>query len=442
MIRLLRSRRSSQNTLPRCDHPHFLQRSWPLTKTSLSKARTQDWATRREAYWQWRGTKAADERRFGPYDWVQWGVTRHHFPERLLTELLLSDQADGADDYEFDFPAREVAAYQLRSTIAMYRRRRVGSEFHGFADLPRELRDMIYAHILVRGRGRGRVLVPNSDESLTDWQDDGGCTYKRYRGMEEEIKSFRDRRRRRGWAPPYTSRREREQRESPPPPPPSTTGLIHGVSRAVHQEATEIFFGCNQIILPAGPFAFPRYFGLRVDLAEFPTDFVEVRKYCNYAMLARDVSYTFDMRDHLVADRENLEEQVRVKDGVDDGSLPPLEAMQMLHDQKLFWLEVDWSERIDSIKEMKLDRLQLSFEECYCAVGCCRKVGWVLDRFVHHGPLPGVDREDHVWSSVDWKHCPPMVVEIIGWANPKEKEMIQDKLSRLPNPESFEVRFI
>ena len=29
-------------------------------------------------------------------------------------------------------------------------------------------------------------------------------------------------------------------------------------------------------------------------------------------------------------------------------------------------LEIDWAERIDSIKHMNLDRLVLDFEECYC----------------------------------------------------------------------------
>lgn len=351
------------------------------------------------------------------------------------------DEAAG-DDYEFDVPSRELAAYKLRSTLAMYRRRRIGSGFHGFAALPRELRDLIYAHALVRGR----VAVPNADGSLVYWQDVLGDPYKRYEGLRRTIASFNDvvvpgRRRRLLNRGGVVQRNNNHHLHHHPPPPP--VGLIQGVSRAVHQEATSIFFGRNQIVLPAGPFVHPRYFGLRVDLAEFPTDFVEVRQYWNYAVLARDVSYTFDMRDHLVTDRDNLEEHLRVKEGVDNGSLAPRAAMQMLHDQKLFWLEVDWSERIDSIKEMTLDRLQLSFEECYCAVGCCRKVGWVLDRFVHCGPLPGVvNLEDHVWSSVDWKARPPLVIEIIGWVNAWEKEMIRGKLNRLPHSGSLEVRFI
>lgn len=339
----------------------------------------------------------------------RWTTLRKEYWERQTAKTQCPHDDDDGDDLEF------------QHAIAMGRRERIGKEFYGFLDLPREIRDMIYEYLLVRGE----LYVPNDSGRIEHYEDDGGTLYKRYENADIDHLQMDPRRRRDSNSPSRGS-----------------LGLIMGVNHTVHAEATELFFGRNRIILPAGSFTLPVRFNLRFDSVSATGLDVRDTHPFNYSSLARDVSYTFDMRDHAVSDHHNLNYNLDIRDRIDVGLLEPREALLELHDQKTFQLELDWAERIDSIKEMKLDRLQLSFEECYCAVGCCRKVGWVLDRFLHCGPLPGLREDEHVWSSVDWKKRPPLVIEVIGWVSSKEQALIRDKLSRLASEEPIEVRLI
>lgn len=87
---------------------------------------------------------------------------------------------------------------------------------------------------------------------------------------------------------------------------------------------------------------------------------------------------------------------------------------------------------------MTLDRLVLDFQECYCAIGCCRKVRWVLDRFIHEGPPPGTaDTQDNAYSSIDWLSRPPLVIEVMGLVNDKEEVRALKKLKKLRGSEVY-----
>lgn len=284
-------------------------------------------------------------------------------------------------------------------------------------DLPSEIRDLIYSYALCKGR----VIVPNSGgaagdlEPVKHYRTNDGFYYSRYKGLEQELLAMGD-----------------SQRASSP------LGLVQGVSRAVHDEAARIFFGRNQFIFPAGRFRRPAY----CNLLDAPgqsseEDFArDLKSRTNNALLLRDVSYTFDMRDHPGDDYANFYRSFDIKNSVDARTISQEEALQALHGQKNFDLEIDWVERIDCIKRMTLNRLVLAFEECYCAIGCCRRVGWVLDRFLHVGQPPGVaDIEDNAYSSLDWVSRPPLVVEVMGLVNDEEEAMVQEKLSRLPGSE-------
>lgn len=159
-------------------------------------------------------------------------------------------------------------------------------------------------------------------------------------------------------------------------------------------------------------------------------------------MLARDVSYTFDMRDINVDDMENRYNCSHTfRQQIDEGSIRREDAMLELHNRKTSVLEFGWVDRIEAIKRMTLDRLQLSFEECYCSVGCCRKVAWVLDRFLYDDVPPG-GREEDVFCDKDWTTRPPLVIEVLGWRSENEKTMIQEKLGKLRSTETIEVRLI
>lgn len=162
----------------------------------------------------------------------------------------------------------------------------------------------------------------------------------------------------------------------------------------------------------------------------------------DYASLARDVSFTFDMRDQYMDDNCNLHKGELIdKSEIDEGSLPPGEALLRLHNQKTMDLELAWVDRIDAIKTMTLDRIQLSFEECYCAIGCCRKVGWILDGFIHKDLPPG-RTEDEIYCNTDWKDRSPLVIEVLGWRSEKEKTMIEEKLGQLRSRGTTDIRLI
>lgn len=299
----------------------------------------------------------------------------------------------------------------------MSRQTRQHDEFHGFMDLPSEIRDLIYGHALIKGR----VIVPNSRretgalEPVKHYKSNDGFYYPRYKGLEQELHAMEDGRR-----------------------VPIPLGLVQGVSRQVHDEASRVYFGSNQFILPVGEFQRPAYCNLldtygRSTEEDFYRD-LETRT--NNAPLFRDVSYAFDMRDHPGDNYANLYSSHNLKSSVDARTLSPEEALRCLHFQKNYDLEVNWVERIDCIKRMTLDRLDLAFDECYCAFGCCRKVGWVLDRLLHEDQPPGVAyNQGNVYSTLSWVARPPLVIEATGLVNEDEVAMAREKLTRLPGSE-------
>lgn len=290
-------------------------------------------------------------------------------------------------------------------------------KFQSFMDLPSEIRDLIYSYALCKGR----IIIRNGRraagflEPIKHYETNDGFHYLRYKGLEQELLAM-----------------------NTGQPAPIALGLVQGVSRQVHDEATRIFFGKNQFIFPAGQFHRPSYCNLRDIFGrssdeEFARD---VKNRINNALLFRDVSYTFDMRDQRGDDYANLYRNLDIKESIDSRTLPPGDALQVLHNWKTYELEIDWTERIDSIKRMTLDRLVLAFEECYCAIGCCRKVEWVLDRFLCEGPPPGTeDTELNAFCAFDWASRPPLVIEVMGFVNDEEKVMAREKLSRLPGTE-------
>lgn len=382
-------------------------------------ARTQDWETRLANYWASQRQAEVDEEKFGNYRWIQFSkvycrnpdLNMHPVQEHgesfsgMLSRLLNSDP-DSLHD-----AGAESVAYKLRSTVAMRRRLRIGTEFQGFLQLPSEIRNIVYGFLLPKGT----YIVLNDPFFRNDfWRGFGGNTYERYHGLEESLRALQ-------------SRHKRE-----------TLGLLQGVSRVIHAEATGVFFGGNRFIFPFGECSRPSFFNTLVGIASNDVQVME-RRFCsrsergvNNAPLVRDVSYTFDMRDHVERDYINLYFNDTLRADINQARISSQDALRRLHDQKTYELEVAWAERIDCIKWMTLDRLQLSFEECYCSIGCCRKVEWVLDRFLHTGPLPGTaDDDENVYSMLDWKARPPLVIECAGWKSDREAELIWEKLGKL-----------
>ncbi|PSR94353.1 hypothetical protein BD289DRAFT_427739 [Coniella lustricola] len=312
--------------------------------------------------------------------------------------------------------------WDVKEALQKYRRDRIGSEFYGFMDLPPEIRRVIYEYVLVQGQVPVSVCT-RTQRCIDYWEHTSGRPYTRYQDLwyqSDNPWEF-------GFNPgghivchDHCTWTKNER----------SMGLIKGVNRTVTMEAVPIYYGCNRFIFPVMSSIPPRCW-LGGD------------EYSRYHRLLRDVSYTFDMREfgHF-DDHGNLYYDRRIKRSIDKGRLSRAEAMQLLHDQRTSELEIKWVERIDLIKQMVLRRLTLSFDEAYCRVGCCRKVDWLLDRFLYSGPLPGFDALDdrHVYSSRGWSGGPPQVIEIMGWANKAEREMIEAKLKQLPNAAS-EINF-
>lgn len=382
----------------------------------FAKIRTKDWDTRLKEYWNPNENEIRDNEEYGAFESKWRTYLRRNiksrrdimFPSDIQASTIRSLFASIKGQTAHPEPEAED---QLRDTIEKCKELR-RDEFHGFMYLPSEIRDIIYGFALCKGA----VVVPNSrrgpqdHEAVEHYESPNGYYYRRYEGVKQELHAMN-----------YSHDT-------------ILLGLIQGVSRAVHDEAARIFFGRNQFIFPAGCFVHPRYCNLRTALEAHDGEVFQrdLDNRINNAPLLRDVSYTFDMRDHLVDDHANLHTNYSIKEDIDSRSLSRGEALQALHDEKAHALEIDWAERIDSIKLMTLDRLVLDFEECYCAIGCCRKVRWVLDRFLHQGPPPDTtDTEDNAFSSYDWFSRPPRVVEVMGFVNDKEEMRAMAKLRRL-----------
>lgn len=294
-------RRAFPPTLHECVTWHFV------------KARTKDWDARLKEYWDPNEDEIRNNEKCR--DYVQRSRTNNRSKEPEFYHDIEASL--------FSVSLPQGAEHQLRRTVEKCKQMR-GDEFYGFLHLPLEIRDMIYGFAL----RKGRVIVPNSKRGMRGpptlvehYESSSGYYYRRYAGVIQELSAMDHRRRT-----------------------PAPLGLVQGVSRSVHDEAARVYFGGNQFIFPAGQFMHPRYCNLRDDL-ETPFDQVfhrDIDNRTNNAPLLRDVSYTFDMRDNTTDDYSNLYRSPELKDSVDSRSISPVEALQWLHDEKKFYLEVDW----------------------------------------------------------------------------------------------------
>lgn len=113
------------------------------------------------------------------------------------------------------------------------------------------------------------------------------------------------------------------------------------------------------------------------------------------------------------------------------GGLTPEALRETVHNKKLVSLQSIWVARIEATKFMTLDKLQLSFEECYCGVGCCRQVAWVCNQFTRNDETD-VEQlgEDGYWGH-SYKVRPPLVIEVLGWLDLAEQTQIEKILKKL-----------
>ena len=240
-----------------------------------------------------------------------------------------------------------------------------------FMALPKEISDMIYEHALVRGK----IFVPS-------------VRSKDLNAVGAELNLERDTH---GTYIPFKSRDWRDERypryqdyEFYRYGPPIAAGLLQGVCKHVQSEAEAIFYGVgNLFVLPAGYYPNPPMFRDNSLLYHSPPPIPPFKS----------ISITFDFRDEK-EDLSRRREDIRSQRGFffpmrDDNDNPTNkfrwhfgdeEVILHIHDSRLDALEEIWSERISVIKQcVGLTYLEIDLEECYCPLGCCRVVHWVLD---------------------------------------------------------------
>ena len=67
--------------------------------------------------------------------------------------------------------------------------------------------------------------------------------------------------------------------------------------------------------------------------------------------------------------------------------------------------------------------MQLDFEECYCALGCCRKVEYVCNQLRYHAAFT------RLCYRRPFRHGALPVFEIMGFRDTAEKELICERLA-------------
>ncbi|KAI1077222.1 hypothetical protein F5B20DRAFT_552774 [Whalleya microplaca] len=195
-------------------------------------------------------------------------------------------------------------------------------------------------------------------------------------------------------------------------------GLLSGVSRLVQREATEIYYKRNQFIFPICSWITPFW--------------CMALQYRDTGKFVRDLSLAFDMQDfgNFNYNRHNISRMSRLRLLQNDKErvawLNSNGKSQGTHNWHYLWLRKIWKERMEFILDLRLDRLQISLEECHCPMGCCRVVHRVVNFLVHP----------------EWRVCPPKVTEIIGWENEDEKNMIKGRLELANGQTQMKIRFI
>lgn len=183
----------------------------------FSEERTRPWSTRLADYLAHYGTRPSSL--VGAF--------------RRKNKILPDGREPGTLYQKFD-------AVGLSFILHRCRRARIGSHFHGFMHLPRELRDLVYSYALVTD---SRFVITDGRETIGDFdtmfEDEEGEYYQRYHD-DDENRPMRGR----GPKPIFVHRDETNLL--------GRMNLLMGVSRTIQAEAAQVFFSRNQLIISAG----------------------------------------------------------------------------------------------------------------------------------------------------------------------------------------------
>ncbi|ETS78559.1 hypothetical protein PFICI_10621 [Pestalotiopsis fici W106-1] len=325
---------------------------------------------------EWRGRV---KNYHGPFDTAEWLQQRRSQEEGPSSGSL----AKVRDTTEMEQPVHHLR--QLRKSV---------TEFHGFMSLPRELRDMVYRHLVVTDAKRfgERICVAR------------GKDFNQMVRIHDRCPNL--------W---------NNQLLGSNLPLLPCTGALRGVSRQFHLEASRVFFQNNRFILPGRDCSWPRFLNGEDPKNEFDVELKEL------TLSMRDVSYTFDA--YIPTMKNNQGQFI----GAFDHIPPPAvqEFLGRLHNSRNVSLQNRWTQKILAMREMRsLERLHIDLDECSCGFGCCRKVEWVLNTLTDSFKGP-VNAE---WCEKDFGgpcYQAPKVVEIGGWRNDEEMNTILERLELL-----------
>ncbi|KAK9415261.1 hypothetical protein SUNI508_02109 [Seiridium unicorne] len=340
----------------------------------LLHARTLDWKTRLVEYYRWLDQRSLDQLRC-----VRDDFSCSAYPQVCEDDPLL---------------LRDFKAWRRRETMASHRAKRIGTEFHGFMHLPAEIRTLVYEQALIKGKlaiPHIRSCINTGDRFFTLTKGDvytspfSRRVRPRYEGTSTELEKYLDE-----WPPQL--------------------GIIAGVSRLVHTEAIRVFLRENQFVFPRGVYDPLIWFGDTYERAAVQSQWL------------RDVSFAFSHDDGLFQPCIHAEyvtpshRRLGLELQLPKYGEPPL--------TRLGYLEKIWALRIAEIKKFRLNRLQLSFDECFCPDTRHRRVAWVLGELMR-----------------DWHDYQPKIIEISGWDDDEEKEFIGQMLGTKGNASTMVVRF-
>jgi len=276
------------------------------------------------------------------------------------------------------------------------------TNFHGFMHLPLEVRTIIYEHALCPGI----VYLHAEDLCCGDYMNLPRRCFSTYRDMDRDDEIMP------GQAHDYKGNRrlryaewERIKNSTDP----VNQSLLRGVSKAVQAEASAVFYGPrNHFVLPCGSYDYPKSSG---HLYTYGPDIPDIPPF-------HSISYTFDMRDiHW--------DPWEIRESVTELFKDEIAVYAMTHTKRD--IEADLGERIHIIAESGLAAvwekrceimrtklaatfLQIDFEECYCALGCCRMVEEVCQNLGPFQNLPGK-------------------IEIIGLKDAEEATRVKDTIA-------------
>lgn len=346
------------------------------TTKSFIEARTRPWEDRLRSYWAWYHEKdcLADP---SPQDKL---FMKHHLGQTLSIE---PQDGDG-------FLVRRLKRWIGNHRLESERKRRIGTEFHGFTSLPAEIRTMIYKHLLIAPTGKF-LMPPEKDEEIdvSHMRNTNGSIYRRF-------EDFIVRRKESSFLPQIKRQ------------PLLTLGLLLCVNKAVQSEAEAVFFGGNMMVFTnISPTECAAYWWTDTfDRVRLALRRISVALVIRDSYIHEDFAAMFWGND-VVSLRKHLEDWDELLSDEEKDTVRQA-AHNNTDDSE------EWGMPGYLVLFPNLEFLEISVEEANCLAGCCRKVDFICRSLV----------EAYAKTPALCPPNPPKVIKFLGTDSALEREVI------------------